>query len=382
MAAAVLTSSMNVLVYSGQPNILIQAIYAVGIVLLLLACTPIHLAQARRSGGLGLLAYLLAALSLMYANVAAFLTLAEMAGIEGVHQALVASGEILPVVRVAVVGCYAGLLLLGLAVARAGVFPRWAGGLVALGIPLQVLAQLLMDSARSLSFVFILGGSILFGAGLFWLGWSLWTGWAQAGAAQELVQEQGWAGPLAISSGLLLGLDAILNTFWALSLMGGVVHLLSLTALALAVVGLHAAQVERAGALGLAGFGLTHLGAALSVIPAYFIMAQLAGAIETNRALMAAWDDIPVGRVANYMTLAGFLLLGIATMRAQVFPQAAGWLMVAGLLLMLPSQFQSQAYLFQVFWPIGGVLGGLGLGWAGWRLRAWGRPIAAAGAPA
>lgn len=117
--------------------------------------------------------------------------------------------------------------------------------------------------------------------------------------------------------------------------------------------------------MGLAGFLFIHLGATLSLIPAYLILAQLAGQIDNNRALMASWVDIPVGRISLYMVLLGILLFGISVIRAEVFPRWSGWLLVIGLALLLPSQFQSQAYLFSIFWVIGATFQGVGLAWMG-----------------
>jgi membrane protein implicated in regulation of membrane protease activity len=97
-------------------------------------------------------------------------------------------------------------------------------------------------------------------------------------------------------------------------------------------------------------------------------MAQLAGQIESNRALIAAWVDFPFGRVGNYMLILGMLIFGISVIRAGVFSAWAGWLIVIGIALFLPAQFQSQAYLFIIFWAIGATLAGLGFGWTGWTL--------------
>jgi hypothetical protein len=62
------------------------------------------------------------------------------------------------------------------------------------------------------------------------------------------------------------------------------------------------------------------------------------------------------------------ILFGISVIRAEVFPSWTGWLVVIGVALFLPSQFQSQAYLFLIFWVIGATLAAIGLGWMGWLL--------------
>jgi len=120
--------------------------------------------------------------------------------------------------------------------------------------------------------------------------------------------------------------------------------------------------------MGLAGFFLTHLGVTLNLITAYFIIAQLAGQLENNRALMASWVDIPVGRLGNYMILAGIFLFGASVIRAEVFPRWSGWLVVIGLALSLPVLFTTYDYLFSVFSVIGAALEGIGIGWMGWTL--------------
>lgn len=367
IAAAVLVGGMNMLVYSNRHNAAIQAAYGVGFTGLILTSTMIHVAQARRSGMFGLLAYLITALSLVFANVVTFLTLAEMAGIQEVHQ--VFTGIWNPVMRIAVYGCFIGWALLGASVALTGVLPRWAGILVAVGISLQLPAQYALEIAGPLFFLFTIGGSALFAAGLIWIGWALWSGkgWTDEAAGLSNLDRR-WGAPLIMLAAALTVVNAYLNSVADLTLADGVVNLLSVTTVIFAIVILHTAQADRAGGIGLAGFFFTHLGSTLIFITAYLIMAQLAGQIETNRALMASWVDIPVGRFGSYMLLLGMILFGVSVIRAEVFPRWSGWLVAIGLALLLPSQLQSQDYLFAIFWVIGAALQGIGLGRMGWSL--------------
>jgi hypothetical protein len=362
--SAILMNGMNILVYAGYHNAAIQAVYGLGFTGLILACTIIHIAQSKRAGVLGLLSYLLSVLSLAYANVVTFLILAELAGIEGMDQTLVGVWD--PVMRIAVYGNFFGFTLLGISIARAGVFPRAAGILVALGAILQIPVQYATEIAKPLFFLSAFGGSLLFGAGLIWIGWALWSGKGWSNKEPGLSGlDRGWGAPFVVLTAILLALNAYINTFSALTLASGMIHLLSYTTLVLSMVILYTAQVGRAGGIGLAGFVFTHLGATLSLITAYLILAQLAGQIENNTALMASWVDIPVGRIGLYMLLLGILLFGVSVIRAEVFPRWSGWLLVIGLALLLPSQFQSQAYLFSIFWVIGATFQGIGLGWMG-----------------
>jgi hypothetical protein len=58
------------------------------------------------------------------------------------------------------------LILMGLSVAQAGVFPSGAGILTALDVALQFPAMYALDTVGPLYYAFTVGGSILFGAGL------------------------------------------------------------------------------------------------------------------------------------------------------------------------------------------------------------------------
>lgn len=357
----------NMLMYLGYQNFIIQAVYGIGLTGMILTCTIIHVAQARQSGLLGLLAYLLSVLSLLCANVAAFLFLAEFAGIEGAMQTVIDIWN--PVLHIAVYSIFIGLILLGVSVARTGVLPRWGGVLTALGIALRLPSQFAIDIAGPIYYIFTIGGTILSTAGLIWIGWALWSGRTEMREEPALSSiDRAWGAPFVLIYSLMAIVNAFVNSVADLTLFDGITNLLSITSLILAVVILHTAQANRSGGIGLAGFLFTHLGATLLVITAYLIVAQLTGQIDNNRALMASWVDIPVGRYGNYMLMFGSLLFGIGTLRAEVFPRAAGWFIVTGLALLLPSQLQTQDYLFSIFWVIGAILQGIGFGWMGWTL--------------
>jgi hypothetical protein len=160
----------------------------------------------------------------------------------------------------------------------------------------------------------------------------------------------------------------MVNMFGGLSMMSGITHLLSYTVLLLTSFLIYAAQGDRAGWWGGSGFVLAQLGAALYIITAFLIVAQLAGAIDNNRALMASWEDIPVGRAGGYMSTLGMFLLGIEAIRSGVFPRWSGWLVVIGIALALPFTFTIQAYFLGIFWVIGAAIEGIGIGRMGWTL--------------
>lgn len=367
IGTSLLMNGVNILVYLGYHNTAIQAAYGIGFIGLILSCTIIHTAQAHRAGLFGVLGYLISLFSLTLSNVLPFLILAELAGIEEGRQASLGIWD--PVMRTAVYGIFIGMTLLGISVAVAGVLPRWGGILLSLGVSLQLPAQYAMEIAGSFFFLFTIGGSLLCGTGLIWIGWALWTGRRSNLENPGLSNlDRAWGGPIVIVTAVLLTVNAYLNSLGELSLAGGITNVLGFLFLVPGITVLHTAQAERAGGLGIAGFIFTYFGAVLYIIPAYFMMAQLAGQIENNRVLMASWVDLPVGRYGFYMVLLGIFLFGISVTRAGVFPNGAGWLIAVGLAILLPSQFAPQAYLFLIFWVIGATLQGIGLGWMGWVL--------------
>jgi hypothetical protein len=218
-------------------------------------------------------------------------------------------------------------------------------------------------------FVFTIGGSVIACAGLFWTGWALWSGKVLSDEEPPLSNlDRAWGAPFILFASILMAVNAYLNSFADLTPLDGFTNLLNAIALILTITLLYTAQADRAGGLGLAGFFFTHLGSTFMFITAYLIFGQLAGQIADNRALMASWVEIPVGRYGSYMVMLGTLSFGFSVVRAGVFPSWTGWLVVIGLALLLPSQFQAQDYLFSIFWAIGATLEGIGLGWMGWML--------------
>ena len=74
-------------------------------------------------------------------------------------------------------GFLLGCVLFGIAAIRARVLPRWSAVLFTIGLPLGLVIRISTDS---------LLGFVLFGIGLLWLGYDLWSGtWVKAEAPSE-----------------------------------------------------------------------------------------------------------------------------------------------------------------------------------------------------
>jgi hypothetical protein len=175
-----------------------------------------------------------------------------------------------------------------------------------------------------------------------------------------------WSGLAAILAGVLLSIGALLNIAtetenlsesattapyaltWLLYLLGGVLLLLGL-------VGLYARQSQAAGILGLVGFLVAFSGMALLVGSAWFrLFVAPFFAVEAPGAL----DAEPTGMLALGFALSfvvfstsGWVLFGIATLRAGVYPRAAAILLMAGVLInFLPTHYTEFVFNVAVAW--------------------------------
>lgn len=142
----------------------------------------------------------------------------------------------------------------------------------------------------------------------------------------------------------------------------------------LAIAGLYAGQVEPAGKPGLVGYLLAFSGVLMVfglefsfayLFPVFAIgtpefVAQLdAGQVEPGGPIMVVFILVDV------VFLTGFLLFGIATLRAGVFPRAAATLMLAGAIALAISDF-----LPDFVGSTSELLMGLGFAWLGYALWA------------
>lgn len=115
----------------------------------------------------------------------------------------------------------------------------------------------------------------------------------------------------------------------------------------LGLPGMYVRQAERAGKLGLIGFTLTFFVGLLFNVASgaieTFMFPALAADASTSSLLSGPMPG-PYGKlilVALLLELVGPLLLGIATLRAKVFPGWTGWLLIATPVLALAGFFVS-----------------------------------------
>jgi hypothetical protein len=170
------------------------------------------------------------------------------------------------------------------------------------------------------------------------------------------------------NSGPGLPMSAPTNALWGpLWMTGFIATLLVLFGLP----GLYLRQASRAGIVGFIGIVFTMLGLLLSMIaaPIFFITTLPYLATHAPAVFNNAFDAgiEPFGLVGGVLLLLGLLLLGIATIRAAVFPRLAGILILVGGLF-TPALILGDTLIVSLLGAVGLALAMVGFAWIGLRL--------------
>jgi hypothetical protein len=151
-------------------------VYWVAVLLLHLGLVGLYARQVEQTGPLGLVGFVLAFVGtalvgsiLLY--VATVLPLIAAEAQPTFERAATPPAFLQPVF---VLGFGLGWILLGAATLRAGVLPRWSGLLLIVGVTLFVLPEV-APLAVTLRHLLVTAGDILFGLGLVWIGYALWS---------------------------------------------------------------------------------------------------------------------------------------------------------------------------------------------------------------
>jgi hypothetical protein len=78
------------------------------------------------------------------------------------------------IVAMLVLGYILGYILFGVASMRAGVLPRWAGLMLIIGSSFFLISETGLVGG-TLSHVIVTVGDVMFGLGLAWMGYTLWS---------------------------------------------------------------------------------------------------------------------------------------------------------------------------------------------------------------
>ncbi|MGE3270967.1 MAG: hypothetical protein AB7P40_19595 [Chloroflexota bacterium] len=143
------------------------------------------------------------------------------------------------------------------------------------------------------------------------------------------------------------------------------------------LVGLLIRQFQRAGWIGLAGFVVAFIGTASFVMGAMIEMFIIPFLGLQNPAFEEGPPPAGIGEafmVINLLFAAGYILLGIATVRARVMPASVGALLILGALaLLFMERVAALVGAGDALWVLGPVILGAGLAWLGYAL--WSGPV-------
>ncbi len=175
----------------------------------------------------------------------------------------------------------------------------------------------------------------------------------------ELERPVRWGGLAALLAGVLLVVSELLrlyidlvdpNLYGSIFVFNGVLGLLLSVLVQLGLVGLYARQAGATGTLGLVGFVLAFIGVNLSMGASF---------VDTfAKPVVWPWEDPEYFErtVASFAIFApgfvlGWVLFGLATLRARIYPRPAAMLLIAGaLILLLPLPLSGTIFAVAVAW--------------------------------
>ena len=176
-------------------------------------------------------------------------------------------------------------------------------------------------------------------------------------SSSELIR---WSGLLALGAGASFILSTLLHPSSPQSAAWVPVHLLffaGLVATLLALVGIMAYQLQRAGRLGVAGFFTAFVGTAMMLMEGREHLFSPDFGVGTPRGLLELI-------AASVVFSIGYVLLGVAIARGGILPRGAGVLLAVG----GPIYAFSPPIGIRIVDIVSSTLLGLGLLWAGYAL--------------
>mgnify|MGYP001081728145 CR=1 FL=1 len=188
-----------------------------------------------------------------------------------------------------------------------------------------------------------------------------------------------WSGLISITAGVLYtvgallhpvgeDLAAVINPNWV---PAHLVYWVSVLLMHLSLVGLYERQVEKMGWLGLVGFVLAFVGTAVVgsiLLYVFTVLPLIAGEAQPifDQAATTPVFLLPVFVLGFGL---GWILLGLATMRAGVLPRWSGLLLIVGVTLFVISEaVPFGVRLAHTLVTIGDIIFSLGLVWVGYAL--------------
>lgn len=151
-----------------------QALYTAAYVVGSLGFVALYAPHATRMGKLGFAGFILSFLGISLNSIASFLWLATVTGQEWGHAALMFAWGTVPILIIGALSAIVGYILFGVAAARSGAYPRWAGYALVASALIDLPVELPMIGAM---FTIIWPLSLaLFAVALVWMGYTLARG--------------------------------------------------------------------------------------------------------------------------------------------------------------------------------------------------------------
>jgi hypothetical protein len=151
-------------------------VYWASAMLMLFSVVGLYARQAAKAGWLGLVGFLLALTGTAFVGSIFFIASTILplvaTGSSGIFDQVMTPSTF--AVLVVVVGFVLGYLLFGVATIRAGVFPRWSGPLLIIGVSLFIISEMSLFDL-TISHLIATFGDVIFGIGLAWMGYALWS---------------------------------------------------------------------------------------------------------------------------------------------------------------------------------------------------------------
>ncbi len=166
----------DIAAYTSPNWVTAHLVYWVSAILMLFGLVGLYARQVEKTRWLGLVGFVLAFIGTVFVSSIFFMVSTVIPLIAAETPALFDQAATPPTgaVLVVVLGFSLGYILFSVATMRAGVLPRWSGLLLIIGVSFFMISEApLFD--RTLSHVIVTVGDVVFGLGLAWMGYALWS---------------------------------------------------------------------------------------------------------------------------------------------------------------------------------------------------------------
>jgi len=151
-------------------------VYWIAAMLMLFSLIGLYARQAEKAGWLGLVGFVLALIGTAFVGTIFVIVSTVVPLVAAEAPALFERAATPPTASVLIValGYGVGYILFGVATMRAGILPRWSGLLLIIGVAFFMISES-APFVRNLSHVIVTAGDVMFGLGLVWMGYALWS---------------------------------------------------------------------------------------------------------------------------------------------------------------------------------------------------------------